>query len=320
MAKDLLYKPNLGYTKNYYTEGYVDSSNEEVSTVNKNEQITSEQLTQNNIQELNNSIKNKLSLIPNDILNVFMPPYITVNDIINSLDDEIAKLPKKEKEEWDVNPDVSPEVNPDNNPNDYISDPFGSIPDDIDIIIPPKEPEDQEQQRQFIKDVQDIIYDYLSQFNSVINKYNQSVLTYHTFSDHQTLKMITTKTLKDKNLSHVADYIVKSNIALKQRLKLFSKLYTIDKSIYHFRAIKVANEQIKRYKTNNMIQNKNVLTKMSNGILQESILIAEKKYEENFYSLYKYLNSSVILLDECTNIAVKQKSALILLNNEERGN
>jgi hypothetical protein len=163
-----------------------------------------------------------------------------------------------------------------------------------------------------------VLEDYIIKFNEVIDKYMVNVVTTLSLSDYSSLKLITTKQLQDTNLSHVTDYLTKSQIGLKQQLKLYHKIYSIDETIFHIRSIKVANEQRKRYKTNKKLKDVNAITKSANDLLRESNMVAQKKYEENFYGLYKYLNSSVILFNECTNTTIKQKQALVLVNNKER--
>ena len=145
-----------------------------------------------------------------------------------------------------------------------------------------------------------------------------NVMTSLSLSKHSSLKIITTKNLEDENLSHVTDYLTKSKISLRQQLKLYCKMFDMDETIFHIRSVKVAKEQKKRYNKNTRIKDENALTKSANDLLRESIMVAEKKYEENFYGLYKYLNSSVILFNECTNTTIKQKQALVLINNKER--
>ena len=55
---------------------------------------------------------------------------------------------------------------------------------------------------------------------------------------------------------------------------------------------------------------------ISNKILGQSRIIYDKKYKQNFFNLYKYLNSSVILLNECFNMYLSEAQAKIILKEK----
>lgn len=324
MAKDLLYQPSLGYKKTYYTEGDlldIASIEEESSSLDTSNPLEDKI---DIITDTMNKIDNMLPVIPESFINVFLPPYLITKDVINKIESDILPnvqinpIPEREEPKWNTQVDNN---STSIESGDVSSDPFGTLPDpvitpnDITVTLDPIK----EQENKYIEDLEDIVIDYTKSLCNALESYFQSVLTYHSQSEVTGLSNITTKKLTNKKISHVSDYLTKSSITLNQKMKLYNKMYTIDQSIYHYRAIKISNEQIKRYKGNKKVKNKNTVSKIGNAILKESIMVAEKKYKENFYSLYKYLNSSVILLDECMNVAAKQMSALILLNNEERG-
>ena len=56
----------------------------------------------------------------------------------------------------------------------------------------------------------------------------------------------------------------------------------------------------------------------SNVILKESQRVAKKKYMNSLYSLYKYLNSSVILMNESLKSLDKQNKAMIQINLKDK--
>ena len=320
MPKDLLYKPNLTYKKNYYTEGNLysdenDTSNEDIYSPNENIVNKIDAL-----EEIKNDLLSKLPLVPDSIKDVIKPSIDLIAGIVDDLvnnKDEINKdkdpgieilpvYPSDDKNDKDKNEDDAP------------SNPFGSEANNT-IVIPDKIVDiGEEVEKQYTEDLVDVISDYIKKQNNAVQNYINSILTYASCSNHNNIKNYTSKKISNKNLTHVSDYVTKSKIGLKQQIKLYKKLFTLDETIYHLKAIKVAKEQLKRYKTNERINDINLLTKAANDLLIESRLIAEKKYEENFYGLYKYLNSSVIIFNECMNTLVKQKRSLILLNNEER--
>lgn len=322
MSKDLLYRPDLEYDKNYYTEGNIYNTIEsEDSTDDAQKDNLIGKL--DNIEDLLTEIKTKLPFIPTDILDVFLPSFIIVDDSINDLldnKDYIPKEPEIEDPGYEEIPDEKDDDGREPGDTDIPDDPFGNGDDVyIDTPIPEISIEDVIE-RQYTGDLIDIINDYLFNYNKTLDKYVTNVITFMSESKYGSLKIIKTKNLRDENLSHVSDYLVKSKIVLRQQLNLYKKMYDTEETMFHIRATKVAKEQLKRYSLNKRQEDINSLTKGGNDLLKESVMVSEKKYEENFYALYKYLNSSVILLDECMNTVIKQKQSLILLNNKEREN
>lgn len=318
MPKDLLYKPNLTYEKNYYTEGDLYNSTEDTVTNNNN---SSDNIINkiDKLEELKDNVLSKLPLLPNSIQQVIKPSIDKIGEVIDDLvnkKDEFEEIIKPIINVIPVHPSDDKDKEPDyddvpDNPykseaNNTINIPSKDV--DVEVVI----------EQQYKKDLVDILEDYLNKQNVAMQNYINGIFTYAAYSENTNLKNFTSKTVADKNLTHVTDYITKSKIGLKQQIRLFNKLFTLDETIYHLRAVKVAKEQLKRYKSNKRLEDKNLLTKSANDLLIESRLVAEKKYEENFYGLYKYLNSSVIIFNECMNVYTKQKRSLILLNNEER--
>lgn len=320
MAKDLLYRPDLSYDKSYYTDGKLHDVNEDTN-INSQESTDNLNNRLDNIDDLLKDIISKLPIVPSDLLDVFLPPFLVVNDVLKDLIDNRPKpnpIPEPSEPKPTPVPKPTEEIDPNLPPGTVPPDPFGIEEDIIIDVKVPEIPIGDVIEREYVLDLLDVLQDYIIKFNNVIDKYMVNVMTSLSLSKHSSLKIITTKNLEDENLSHVTDYLTKSKISLRQQLKLYCKMFDMDETIFHIRSVKVAKEQKKRYNKNTRIKDENALTKSANDLLRESIMVAEKKYEENFYGLYKYLNSSVILFNECTNTTIKQKQALVLINNKER--
>ena len=323
MAEDMLYKPNLTYSKNYYTEGNLyDNSNNFDDSSNS---ITNKPVNKiDRLEELRNEILNKLPMMPEDVVDAFLPPFYIINGIVQDLQnnkDNLPTLPDKEESEVVVIPGSDDDDSDDeSNLGEVPDNPFDIEKEDGFINIKIEEvPKDIELEVEYISDLTDIIKDYLEKYNAVYDTYINGALSFYSLSNHKDIKNIeTTDLTKNTNLSHVSDFVTKSNISVKQKVRLANKMFDLDETIFHIRATKVANELRKRYYSNEKLEDKNILTKGANDLLKESRIISQKKYEENFYALYKYLNSSVIIFNECIGAVVKQKRALITLNNEER--
>lgn len=322
MSENLLYKPNLTYEKNYYTDGklYENGSLQDLD-INDMSSKPIDRIDQ--LDELKNQIIEKLPMMPEHIVESFLPPFYIISGMIEDLQNNKDNHPKLPETEPPTTVPVKPgggEDNVEDELEDVPDDPFDIESDDEFINIKIEDiPIEDELEIEYIRDLTDIFKDYLQKYNMTFEKYINSVVANFSMSKHKNIKTIETKDISsESDLSHLSDFVTKSKIIIEQKTRLANKLFDLDETIFHIRATKVANEQRKRYYTNKKMEDKNALSKMSNDLLKESKMISQKKYEENFYALYKYLNSSVILLNECITAEAKQRSALITLNNEER--
>lgn len=320
MSKNILYRPDLSYEKKYYTEGYIFKDKENSSSNGEpNSQINSDKVDQ--IKDIIEDIKTKLPFLPHEILDVFLPPFIVVDDVFNDLlDDDDVDISDPSIKDPEIDDNHGKDNDKDNNfvTGEIPDNPFGTEDNtfiDVPVVFIPK---DKEIDKNYIDDLTDIFKDYLIEYNYTLDKYINNHMLAFSKSRFTEFKYIPTNSLIDTNLSHVSDFITKSNILMQQKLMLYKKQFNIDETIHRIKAVKVAKELLKRYYTNKRLEGKDLLERKANELLNESKLVYEKKYEENFYSLYKYLNSSVIIFNECVNLNIKQKESLVLLNNLER--
>lgn len=321
MAKDLLYRPELGYKKDYYTEGNLyDENKNELDDIYNQNSISREESIDNLLKDVNSQIK----FLPDQIINIYLPPYVGMKYEYERLKNEY----KKEEDNDDEDTDTEKPYPPDFNTNDPDVD-LGDVPDDLfdrvdDIYIDVKDPNSDP-----AKIIKDSYYvNFLDIYEDYLNKVKTATTNY-IFTTIQTVKQglkdtsefidYATTDLNNKNLSHLSDYIVKSDISVGQILRLHKKMFNVDETILHIKKIRLSKEQAIRYNSIPEMKQETYLDVDSNVLLKESIRVAEKKYEENFYALYKYLNSSVILLDESLKTIIKQDKAKIIINkNEER--
>lgn len=314
MSKDILYRPELEYEKSYYTEGHIESD------INSNPlEGDSKPNRKKELSDLINKIKNNFELLPPQFIDVFLPPFIGTAAVISEIPD-IYKDPEAEEKKEKTIIDIP--IIPDGDlEDDGLYDPFGKT-NDIYVNIEPEPINVEEQLRkQYSEDLMEIVKDYFIKLNNAMEKYiYNSILSFGEISNKKDkmLSNVSTKNVKDSKLHHLSDFITKSEIMLKQKLMISKKLYDIDETIVQLRICRISNEQRVRYAKIKEQPGKTKLESTSNKILRESQIVSQKKYEENFFGLYKYLNSSVILLNECTNTLSKQNYAKALINEKER--
>ena len=318
MAKDILYTPNLDYEKNYYTEGSNLNNNSNTDDSNQSGSIT---ITKDDeIKRLQSDIEDNIAFLPGVIRDTYLSPYYGMKEEYDRI---ISSLPKKDPTD-DDSEDKKPsiilpdEIIVEEDNNDLPPDPWDVGPT---LVVPKPEKDTSKIDKQKLKyyiDYIDIYEDYLVELNKAITGYmikTSQVLT--KLELNKNVASYETKDLKNKKISHLSDYIIKSDIVLEQSIRLHKKLFPNSETVLHLRSLRVSNEQILRYMDIDKIEEKDNIDITSNILLTESLKVAQKKYEENFYSLYKYLNSSVILLTESTKAMVKQTKCMVAINRYE---
>ena len=317
MSKDLLYRPDLGYKKDYYTEGKFNTviTTEEDSL---NDYSNGKDPVVETIDTLQEKIENNFNFLPSIIIDSYLSPFYGMKDEYDRLKDKIDSINnEKDKNSTEVVPGII--VTPDNDEDDLPpQDPFAKGPDIKVTFEDEKENKEVYYNKKYWIDFIDIYKEYLTNIDKAIDNFVISTLDImSTAKLTDEVANYSTTSLKNKNLSHLSDYVIKSDILLQQATRLHKKLFDTDETILHIRGVRISNEQRIRYSTIKQIAVKDSLDINSNMLLKESQKVSEKKYEENFYSLYKYLNSSVILLTESTKSIVKQTKCLVAINRYE---
>ena len=320
--QDLFYYPKLGYEKNYYTVGKL----KKINKTRKQEQTDFK--LNDNIEELNNNINSLLGIIPEDIVNVYLSPFYGMkaeyNYIIDEYNNGFYDAPPDKDTDKDNTPDDIPnkgtnKYTPDDNNNNHNRIPIFDRQYDVDLtkgepVVDPVYTIKRDYYFYFLYIYEDYLLNaYNSLQNYVMSCLNNIVLG----KLNDPVPEATSKAIKNKNLLHLTDYLTKSNINLEQTLRLHKKMFHLDETIYHLKSIRVSREQSLRYAAIKPKEVKSSQDIENNNILKESLDISQKKYEENLYGLYKYLNSSVILLDESLKTMLKQNKALNIINKDE---
>lgn len=315
----ILYSPNLNYDKNYYTEGAKKNNyTEDDSNKTKEESISK----LDGIKDLSNRIDSNLALIPDFIKDAYLPPYIEMDKESNKIHDEIKHKDdkdedKKEDEEDDKN--IIPSEPEEDDKDYYPEDPFQKGDDVYVEFEDPYADYSKVVNDRYYTNFLDIYADYLDKLYKVTNDFILDIIdaTVNNPLRDNPLQYITTK-IKNEDLWHLTDFLCKSNIYLDQQIRLHKKFFDIDESILHIRQLKMAKEQTARYYKINELDENSKYDMSSNLVLQESRYVADKKYKENLKNLYKYLNSSVILLDESLNMLKKQAQSITTINKYEK--
>lgn len=315
------YKPDLDYDKKYDTDGIF-------SDLNKNNENDENNIKKDKIKVISNlqdRFDKLITIIPNYVIDIYIPPYLGMQDEfdrITGTDDKGVTDPDiidPDKDDDKVLPPFIVEEE-DNKDDDFVPDIFDLGDTEIIKINKGKTDWHKVISEGYKIDFLDIYEDYLTKIIIACENY-----VYDLFNLVDVNKMtiinddFKTDDLKNQNLKHLVDYNHKSNVNLNLNLRLHKKMYSIDETIVHIRSIRLSKEFATRYNVSKPLKKLSNLEIRSNDLLEESRIVAEKKYEENFYNLYKYLNSSVILLGGSLNILKKQAMSYSTLSKNGEG-
>lgn len=306
MKRDILYNPNIEYDKKYYTEGTFEKQ--------KEENITQEIINKkSSIKKIENDIDEYLVFIPEILKQTYLSPYIAMKKELEDLE-----IPEEE-----IESEKEKTIIPENKTQDDIPGFFDKGPDMYIDIEDPYRNKNKIQKNIYAVNFMDIYKDYVNKLNSYLQSYTYALIGTMNMTDkNNDMSSYSTKNIKNKNLYHIGDSLIRSNIVLSQKLRLHKKLFDMDETILHLKQIKVASAYIERYYDEIKQGDNSDLASLSNAILDNSKKLADRKYNENYYALYKYLNSDVILFNESLKNLTQQMRSFSIIDkyDDERGN
>jgi hypothetical protein len=118
----------------------------------------------------------------------------------------------------------------------------------------------------------------------------------------------------DKDLKHLVDAAVRNDKSAYLRLSFCSNNFPLESTLYHMKSIKAAQEFRTRYAKEEASNDGTQVGSLSDRVLIGMRNSYDKKYDNAYINLYKYLNSSVDVLQEALNsaiVAIRAKDILI---------
>lgn len=314
--KKIGYKPDLKYTDEYDSD---------IKFNKDNDNTNDSQEDGSDIEDLiedGDSIQNMIDKLPDFIGDIIKDPIDPIIDFVkDELSDKILERVPVELD-WDYNIDIEyPDIDIEDE-NKEPDDPDADIwsPDD-DIPIR-KEVHTKEEivEKEYIKNLYDLFQDYYSNLHNIISNF-WSTLLYSIMnknsSEIETILnniLLSSSEIKD-NKKHLLDLSVKSEINRDMKLKYFSNNFDAEGTMKHLKQFKAVYELRLRYaKIKNNDDPKSRADQMSNNILKSMSITYDKKYDKAYESLYRYLKSSNVILEDSLNSAtqsIRAKQTLI---------
>ena len=223
---NILYRPELGYDKNYDTTGtYVTENIEQDST-------PSQQST--TIEELINSIERLESaagILPQDMQEIIKKPLSAIKHVIGDVDGDgnkpdgpSYKIQYKPKHPEDVRPD-----------DDFPDNIFTTDADPFNVIVGESN-KIKVIQKTYEYDLVSIITDYIDKLEQSVSKYTKTVMSTFKGLDASNYNKVTSNynlscSEVDIDYKHLSDIIVRSQVAKKLKIRMYNKHFGIDKTI-----------------------------------------------------------------------------------------
>lgn len=352
---NILYNPDLDYDKQYDSDGYIedtdkiDDNDEQKDDGSSKHNIIDEINTIITLlpDDMKNIIDNPLSIIEtlyDEIKDITNKPInkdeVVIHtdmkdnnnqnnqdkidnqnkqDTIDKIDNQdiINSQDKSDKQDTLENQDKTDKQDTSDIPDDFFRN------DDDPFIIKVKNKDKLTIIKDTYKyDLACVINDYNNKLKNALNNYiNNVLISFKNLDVSMYSKVLDTYKLSTDRVSddykHLSDLIIRSQTTRQMNMRLYNKIFSIDKTISHIRTCKIGVEQKLRYYTAEYQTESNFNDFINNRFLENSRMMYDEKYKQNFFNLYKYLNSSVILLNECFKLLINEAQAKIILIEKE---
>lgn len=307
------YRPDLKYT-----DEYISDAND---IFNSQDNTEDNQNTDNNIiedvidhMEVINTLINKLPGDASDIVGeVFDPIMDFVRDELEG--NSYEKVP----EEWEWNyetPETEIET-PEKEP-EFSEDNFWEDVDSFPIV---KEEHTKQEviEKEYIKNLTDLFDDYFTSLHNALSNYWTNLVPAILNKPTDEIGMLVNNILLSSSdikndAKHLLDSALRSQITRTMKIDYYANIFNAEETITHLKQFKAMYELRLRYANIKEKEAVNKTDQMNNNILQGMQLTYDKKYDIAYENLFRYLKSSVEILDDTLKtwiIEIKSKQTLI---------
>lgn len=306
-VENIFYKPRLEPEKDFQTEKALQS------TFIQEEPIVPGEPTEGGEEEPSSSdwiVDNKEQI----------PEWIQKEVVgsLNLIKQEIAnsreKIKDQESREFERQEEESKE--------DYSQEP--SALDDLLLPLPElskeelfREKDSQSDEQKYLKLLEDMMGHFSEQLKNILQQNRRSKLLASIESGmplyEQDYSFLKPTALVEKDFAHLSDAVQKLPIVRDQKQRILKKIFNERETKTHLDRCRATKAQRHRYYDIYMSHPNTFLEAQGNDLLIELRIAYDKKYQESMYSLYKYLNSAVIIMNECHIAEEKEIIAKSLL-------
>lgn len=305
------YRPDLKYTDEYTS----DASN----LFNSQDNLEENQGNDNNViediidqMEIINTLIDKL---PGDASDIVGEVFDPIKDFVK--DELEGNTYERVPEEWEWNYETPETENPDTEP-EFSEDNFWV---DVDSFPITKEEHTKQEiiEKEYIKNLTDLFDDYFTGLHNALSNYWTSLVPAVLNKPSNEISMLvnniilSSSDIKD-DAKHLLDSALRNQVTRTMKIDYYANIFNAEETITHLKQFKAMYELRLRYANIEQQEAVNKTDQMNNNILQGMQLTYDKKYDIAYENLFRYLKSSVDILDDTLKtwiIEIKSKQTLI---------
>lgn len=310
--KLISYKPDLKYTDEYISDanGIFNSQN----NTEENQEVDNVIEDIIDSMEVINTLINKLPGEASDVVGEVFDPVMDF--VRNELE---GNLYEKVPEEWEWNyktPETEIEA-PEKEP-EFSEENFW---DDVDSFPIVKEEHTKQEviEKEYIKNLTDLFDDYFTSLHNALSNYWTNLVPSILNKSTDEIGMLINNILLNSSdikseAKHLLDSALRNQITRTMKIDYYSNIFNAEETITHLKQFKAMYELRLRYANIEEKKAINKIDQMNNNILQGMQLTYDKKYDIAYENLFRYLKSSVDILDDTLKtwiIEIKSKQTLI---------
>lgn len=310
------YKPHLEYTDEYTSDAAdIFNSQQEDSNIDTDNSIIDNLIEQ---MEIIDSLIDKL---PGGASDTIGEVFDQVIDFIeDELKDEIYdRVP--EEIEWTitVDPGTPPEEDEGDDSDKEVDEENFWDPIDPFPIIKEEHTKEEVIQKEYIKNLTDLFDDYFVNMHNTLSNFWTNLVTAVLNKEADEIEMLVNNILLSSSdiklqSKHLLDSAIRNQVTRTMKLDYFSTIFNAEQTIEHLKQFKAIYELRLRYANIEKIDGNTKSNQMNNNILEGMRIVYDKKYDIAYENLFRYLKSSIDVLDDTLKtwlIEIKSKQTLI---------
>lgn len=173
---------------------------------------------------------------------------------------------------------------------------------------------------EYIKNLAEVIHHYTSNLKDLILEFFMNKMSaLCSATDAQDISFIVNEITENNcstsdQLRHLMDSALRNEVISTNKLHFSLNTFSLESTLYHLKNFNAVQELRLRYAEIEKLENNEMVDSTSNNILNGVRDMYDKKYDLAYINLYKYLNGSLNILEDCLRTmetSTKSKETLI---------
>ena len=173
---------------------------------------------------------------------------------------------------------------------------------------------------EYIKNLAEVIHHYTSNLKDLILEFFMNKMSaLCSATDAQDVSFIVNEITENNcstsdQLRHLMDSALRNEVISTNKLHFSLNTFSLESTLYHLKNFNAVQELRLRYAKIEKLENNEMVDSTSNNILNGVRDMYDKKYDLAYINLYKYLNGSLNILEDCLRTmetSTKSKETLI---------